>query len=687
MRFVRLSATFGVLQRRTLAFAPGLNIIEAPNESGKSTLSSFLKAMLYGLPARERGAAADKNRFLPWSGAPMQGTLDLICDPFGAVTITRDTARAASPMGRFSAVRTGTADEVAALTAADCGDILLGVPREVYERSAFIRQGSLAVDSTAELERRVAALITTGEEGVSYSEASAALRKQLNARRLNARRGLIPTLEREFLADSSRLDELHTLQRERDAATRSIDELREQETALKKALDTHRIADIQEQYAAREYAKRDADTAERRERQFRAMLTEMRVPSREILAENQLRLDALDGLSLQLADADAVREDADAALYAYRKKPKPLVLRPISLLWCALCFVCAGLSIQPWLRPQTCPPGMRWIIAAAPLFAVLFALDIRRGSRRQKAHRQQLDTLTEALRGADAACGALKTQRERILAQIYKDIPAGDETSARAYIVENLERRDTLSRMERDAADKRQAYESYPPMNLRNIPAYPVTRPAQSPEALRSGLEQLEAQRGAAQSRADIAAGRIAAIGSAEELEAELNRKREQLEAAQEEYDAIAMAMDALDQANASLQGRFSPALGKRAAAYFAALTGGKYDAVVLDREFHALATERGESVPRDAMLLSRGAGDQLYLAVRLAICDTVLPPENNVPLVLDDALISFDDARCAAALELLVNIARTRQILLLTCQHREAACLAGRENVNIISL
>ena len=155
----------------------------------------------------------------------------------------------------------------------------------------------------------------------------------------------------------------------------------------------------------------------------------------------------------------------------------------------------------------------------------------------------------------------------------------------------------------------------------------------------------------------------------------------------QDEYDAIALAMDALERANTTLQNRFSPALGERAAELFGALTGDKYNKVLLDRAFHALVGEDGASVSRDAALLSQGAADQLYLAVRLAICDLVLPAEKNIPLVLDDALINFDDTRCAAALELLLRESETRQIILLTCQHREAAYLSGRDGINVLTL
>ena len=193
MDFQHIEATFGKLEHCSLSFSSGLNIIEAPNESGKSTLLAFLRVMLYGFPPRERGALADKNRYAPWSLSPMRGTLSLSSQK-GNITLQRDTARANSPMGRFSAIYTGSGESVDGLTAADCGETLLGIPCEVYERSAFIRQSSLTVDASAELERRIAALITTGEEGRSFSEASAALKKQLNARKYN-KSGRIPALE------------------------------------------------------------------------------------------------------------------------------------------------------------------------------------------------------------------------------------------------------------------------------------------------------------------------------------------------------------------------------------------------------------------------------------------------------------------------------------------------------------
>ena len=80
MKIYSMTATFGKLEHESLTLKPGLNIIEAPNEWGKSTWCAFLVTMLYGLDTRAKttkAALADKERFAPWSGVPMSGRMDL----------------------------------------------------------------------------------------------------------------------------------------------------------------------------------------------------------------------------------------------------------------------------------------------------------------------------------------------------------------------------------------------------------------------------------------------------------------------------------------------------------------------------------------------------------------------------------------------------------------------------------
>ena len=112
-----MSATFGKLDNARLTLQPALNIICAPNESGKSTWCHFIRTMLYGLPPRERGPLADKHRYAPWSGAAMGGTMTFTHQG-QKMTAIRQTRRADAPMGEFRCVYHGTSDPVPGINAA-----------------------------------------------------------------------------------------------------------------------------------------------------------------------------------------------------------------------------------------------------------------------------------------------------------------------------------------------------------------------------------------------------------------------------------------------------------------------------------------------------------------------------------------------------------------------------------------
>jgi len=63
---------------------------------------------------------------------------------------------------------------------------------------------------------------------------------------------------------------------------------------------------------------------------------------------------------------------------------------------------------------------------------------------------------------------------------------------------------------------------------------------------------------------------------------------------------------------------------------------------------------------------MSDGTRDQLYLAMRLSALKLHLGNNEPMPLVVDDLLITFDDTRTAAALEVLAEIATQTQVLVL---------------------
>ena len=92
--------------------------------------------------------------------------------------------------------------------------------RDVFRRSAFIEQGAVAVSGSPDLERRINAIVSTGEEQTSYSEADARLRAWQRKRRYN-RRGLLPDLE-------SRIEDSRRLLDDMDGSAGNISRLEQQ---------------------------------------------------------------------------------------------------------------------------------------------------------------------------------------------------------------------------------------------------------------------------------------------------------------------------------------------------------------------------------------------------------------------------------------------------------------------------
>ena len=84
----------------------------------------------------------------------------------------------------------------------------------------------------------------------------------------------------------------------------------------------------------------------------------------------------------------------------------------------------------------------------------------------------------------------------------------------------------------------------------------------------------------------------------------------------------------------------------------------------------HDINSGKGEIVALAAM--SDGTQDQLYLALRLASLEKFSANgEPPLPLLVDDALVNFDNARAQAALKVLANLgAKTQKIFYTYHQH-----------------
>lgn len=721
MEFTQLQATFGKLQGARLDLAPGLNILYAPNESGKSTWCQFLRVMLYGL--RGRGSDADKVRFAPWSGAAMAGTVELR-EGEETYTLSRTTRRASAPMGELSCTYAATATPCPLFAGREPGEVLPGVPLSVYERSAYIRQCGLAVSQSPELEKRITALITTGEEDVSFSESYERLKKERSSRQYN-RTGAIPALEREIGELRQQQDLREELLRQTRAAQEELELAQQQVKLLELQQDLWQRRQRQEAVQAYRLAQTAAGEAEQKAAWLLAQAGGT-LPEEDALRRMEGQCAALQGQQEALRhareSADAARVQADTA--AAQWSTHPLYPEDEAACRAKLETIAAPAAPSPLLTAVGIlltlggAAGAFWrlplvLFAVSGLACIAIGLTRRKNARIAQAKASAQRTALEAQiaaylplmqrkeeaelaarQAAAAARGLQDAYQQQLLAllsglQVYAPA-AGDLSGAQVALAQLRQQHLGLAdarQAAREAALRRDLLAGNLPEGPLPEPEEDLPEPTLSREAVAAQLPQALERQSRLRSRYDMLTGQLRSLGSGEDLRAALAQKQERLSQLHREFAAVETAMEVLDSAHTALQNRFSPELGRRAGEIFARLTGGRYQKVLLSRELHMQAQSAEDATARAAELLSQGATDQLYLAVRLAICQMVLPQSPSVPLILDDALVSFDDRRLHAALDYLLEESRSRQILLFTCQHREADYLRGRQGVHISSL
>ena len=632
MKIKKMTATFGTLDNAVLEPWDGLTVIAAPNEAGKSTWADFLKAMLYGIDTRERDKTdflADKTRYQPWSGQSVSGEIRLEWQ--GKDIILRRFPTRSNPFGGFEAVYTASGDPVPGLTAVNVGEKLTGVNREVYQRSAFVGQGGAAIGASGELEARISALATSGQEGVSYSAVERTLKDWRNRRRANRSNGLIPRLEEELSGLNAALREQEHTRRRKAETEQELGHLMEKKRSLWSDLK------IWERLERHELNRRYGEAYQEWETAKAAISVDRPHPVFGSMSGDEAwnfarkRQEERDAALEENRRQEEQRERLEKIIHEQKLTVRlELVVAAAALL--------IGIGLVLWIKTWA-PLFVLGGIATAALIMTAASL------RRTKLNRQTLDELRPILvpEGENWLDQAAEYQAALAKAEQARAAEAAARRRMEDLAAQGGQLADTLELL-------------FPPPQSKAATAAQLATVEREIELRREELARSE--------------GILAHLGGEEDTQARRAGLEGQLTQRLEEYDALTIAMDALSTANTALRERFSPALNREAGEIFAALTGGRWPRLSLARDFTAQAVREGEALPRPWLALSAGTAEQLYLSVRLAICTLAVP---DAPLVLDDALAAFDDGRCALALNYLNKMAQERQILLFSCHSREA--------------
>ena len=707
MRIYSMTATFGKLENQTLTLQPGLNVISAPNEWGKSTWCAFLTTMLYGLDTREKTTKttlAVKERFAPWSGSPMSGRMDLNWNGRD-ITIERWT-KGRTMLGEFRAYETESGLAVPELTGQNCGEMLLGVEKSVFLRSGFIRLADLPVTADESLRRRLNALVTTGDESGAGDALAQKLKDLKNKVRYN-RSGLLPQAEEQRRELEGKLTELQTLQSQLQQFSDRQQQIAGETAALENHLlhlqyaaaqaDLERVeqAQLAEEAAAQRLARlEDAcsllpsreDAVQQLQRHAQlvqaqsALLQEMgSLPPEPAQPQTPARYQGL-------SPAQAVaRADEDMKQYAILERSK----KKNNLLWTWFGIGAAVLLLLALIFGDS-----MWIVSGALIALGVIGVLVYT-NRRSRSIQTEIQALlarypgirpqqwlndaqfyAETQQQYEAAQQNARSLRHSLRQRIEENEAAIALLTGHRSSQEFLLRCNEIIATHDDLADARGDHQQAAAHadTLRAM-CKPVPKPEQ-PDLLtlsevesRRRLSDLDFEQKQLQLRLGQFQGRMETLGSPLALENQLRTVNDRIMQLNRYYSALELAQKTLSDASDQLQRRFAPRITEQARQLFASLTQGRYDRLQLQQDLTVNAAADADTTVRSIQWRSEGTVDQLYLALRLAVARELTPAS---PLVLDDALVRFDDQRHAAAMEILQEEAAQKQILLFTCQTRE---------------
>ena len=720
---------FGKLSDRTFRFSDGLNLVCGENEAGKSTLAAYLKFMLYGFPTKgaRNAAGNDKLHFMPWNGGAAAGKAEITLSDGTAFLLSRSSGA----KNVLSVVEAETGRE--RRFGKTPGEEFLGVDDAAFSRMAYIRENDVSADRLDSLSESVQNIVLSADESVNIEKAEKKLRDLRNYYRGRGGSGKCAELEdkiRTLRYDFDRECEAHKALLGAEAklaeTKKALERNDEKQALLEKELLNIEAYEAKAVLDAVLASKHALDAAKKAYEKEKADFSGDAL-SAELLDEILSAAGKVNLSRAQREDAEKALDEARRALSEKEEEntllsrvktlsdaPETILLRAKSLFSAAktrgvaaLCFLAFSVGVSVLFALKIFPSYALILAAAGGAGALLFLLFTalffgkRAGAKNYLAENgfSSLSELAEfcddypRARDALSALSAREKQLSDELAQrteefgreveVLKTLLAkcGAETDDPYGFVETMRKKlAALANAENEFRRRESAYEAY--LTTNDLPSLNEKAkllsevPSRDKKTVLRDLDFLKKARGPLAEKEKEYIRAAAAPSSTRRKPAEILAERTALEAqlaeANENADALALALTALNDACEEMRCGVSPRIAKRACELFRLFTGNENDTLSLTPEF-ILSAEK-EGFFREDGQLSAGTFDAAYLAVRIALCESLF--RESPVLILDEPFAHMDENRMRRTLAALKTVSEHFQIFLFSCHTREIAAV-----------
>lgn len=158
--------SFGKFKNKTINFSDGLNIISGNNESGKSTVISFIYAMLYGFGDNRGKGLSMREKYTPWNGGECEGKLNILTSDGKNITIYRK----AGNVKKYDILKVYDSDTAGEISLSP--EDIIGISSDTFLKTVCIKQLSSAFEgSSGEIVTKLSNIAKSGDESADFEKA------------------------------------------------------------------------------------------------------------------------------------------------------------------------------------------------------------------------------------------------------------------------------------------------------------------------------------------------------------------------------------------------------------------------------------------------------------------------------------------------------------------------------------
>lgn len=660
---------YGKFSDMRISFHAGLNIIEGGNESGKSTILSFICAMLYGIQKTRSKNLDEYQLRQPWDNPDYFAGVMKVHKGNSIYRIERSFLKKDESLRVVCETESRELENPEAFLTELTG----GLSEGDFLNTFYIRQAQARTDSQLGEHLRDY-LVRVEQAGSTQTDVTAAVDQ------LKKRHRELQAEKKQKLDKISGLvaDNLQEAEFVRAEIGRLQDRLRESQQDRPVTFE-RRLQTGFGQSAAPETDNRQEGHADGQPLAGQTAGIAPDTSWRQGSAATQSAGGEPDtGWGQSSATTQLSGGEADTGLE--RVPPVLPVLLAAAAVMAVLCSVFAQSGILRIL-----------LFALAGIFAVLgllAALRIRKEELQSERSRRRLRKAERSVKRY--------TVLNRLLG--YRDHSVDPELEARMRRLdrrredvmreeEKRSRQEMAADVARIMADERQRRAEQPAGTEQQPTA--GRRDALGQENTAQGQAAASGQHGA-QGQETAALREAAAFGRNDALERELTEKQQklvQLDEAfgklsgekdslrkqDEDLDALSLAIERIQRLSGAIYRETGEEFSRRVSELLVQMTGGRYSSISLDDRMDV-----NINTPDRLLKISQvsfGTMNQIYFALRIAAGE-LLSGGKNLPLLLDEPFAMYDDERLKNALTFLAGSGR--QTLLFTCQSREKL-LAGK--------